>query len=175
MRLNPRGLRWSPEAEKALLLRLWGRESPERARPEGPLWSRPEGQKSVGSARSIIRKRQRASKRAGEKSVGSARSQIRKLQRAGYEKIPALLCVSAQAMQNAKEKRSGSQNPLLLLILPAVRLCTRIPPRARGAALRRSPAPPRLPAQSTTAATCRRSVLSTRDTRRARLRGSARS
>ena len=60
MRLDLRGLRWSPEAEKALLLRLWGLEIPKRTRPEGPLRSRPEGQKSVGSARSIIRKRQRA-------------------------------------------------------------------------------------------------------------------
>ena len=39
---------------------LWGLEIPKRTRPEGPLRSRPEGQKSVGSARSIIRKRQRA-------------------------------------------------------------------------------------------------------------------
>ena len=37
MRLYPRGLRWSPEAEKALLLRLWGRVIDKRARPEGPL------------------------------------------------------------------------------------------------------------------------------------------
>ena len=40
--------------------RLWGLEIPKRTRPEGPLRSRPEGQKNYGFARSIIRKRQRA-------------------------------------------------------------------------------------------------------------------
>ena len=50
---------WSPEARNPFLV-LWGLEIPKRTRPEGPLRSRPEGQKSDGSARSIIRKRQRA-------------------------------------------------------------------------------------------------------------------
>ena len=36
--------------------RLWGRESPERAQPEGPLRPRPEGQKNEGSVISQIRK-----------------------------------------------------------------------------------------------------------------------
>ncbi len=38
----------------------WGRESPERARPEGPLWSRPEGQKNNRFNQNKICKRQRA-------------------------------------------------------------------------------------------------------------------
>ena len=45
MRLNLRGLRWSPEAEKALLLRLWGRVIDKRARPEGPLVRQPRRRK----------------------------------------------------------------------------------------------------------------------------------
>ena len=61
---------WSPEARNPFLvlwearnpfLVLWGLEIPKRTRPEGPLRSRPEGQKNNGSARSNIRKRQRAS------------------------------------------------------------------------------------------------------------------
>ena len=50
---------WSPEARNPFLV-LWGRVIDKRARPEGASRA---GEKSVGSARSNIRKRQRASLR----------------------------------------------------------------------------------------------------------------
>ena len=37
---------WSPEARNPFLV-LWGLEIPKRTRPEGPLRSRPEGQKTI--------------------------------------------------------------------------------------------------------------------------------
>jgi len=60
---------WSPEARNPFLV-LWGRESPERARPEGPLWSRPEGQKNNRLGRYKIRKRQRANCMSGSSNDG---------------------------------------------------------------------------------------------------------
>ena len=78
---------------------LWGLEIPKRTRPEGPLWSRPEGQKSDGSARSIIRKRQRASRTEGADPF------IRKRPRATCPASPAAHKFRANFWKNPLDKQ----------------------------------------------------------------------
>ena len=104
---------WSPEARNPFLV-LWGRESPERARPEGPLWSRPEGQKNEGAAISQIRKRKRANDR-----IGRARSSMvpvrhaNKFARTKKQTICNIPNPQASARNLKKRQRAGTKKARL--------------------------------------------------------------
>jgi len=108
---------WSPEARNPFLV-LWGLVIPKRTRPEGPLRSRPEGQKNNGSARSKIRKRQRASKKNIEKARITGKRYAPPFYSIGSTSI--FILVYCKSAPRSSTKYSSSSRPPWRYVIPSV-------------------------------------------------------